>query len=110
MSYTYQWADANQQAILRLDENGNAKLIETTDADYAALAALPPATAAPVNSPAPTADSIRAFRDRLLAGCDWTQLPDAPVDSTAWATYRAALRAVPDQAGFPTNVSWPTAP
>ena len=45
-----------------------------------------------------------------LAETDWTQVIDAPVDQAAWATYRQALRDIPDQAGFPTEVNWPTAP
>lgn len=57
-----------------------------------------------------TAASVRGQRARLLFESDWTQLPDASVDSAAWATYRQALRDVPTQTGFPTEVSWPTAP
>lgn len=53
---------------------------------------------------------VRAQRDRLLAECDWTQLPDAKVDAAAWATYRDALRDVTDQAGFPWSVEYPTKP
>ena len=56
------------------------------------------------------ADAVRAERDRLLAACDWTQVQDAPVDAAAWATYRQALRDVPEQAGFPEAVEWPVAP
>lgn len=52
----------------------------------------------------------RAERDRLLNLTDWTQLADAPVDKTTWATYRQALRDVPQQEGFPDNVTWPTKP
>ena len=40
-------------------------------------------------------DIMRSIRDGLLAASDWTQLPDAPVDKTAWATYRQALRDFP---------------
>lgn len=55
----------------------------------------------------------RLKRDGLLAQCDWTQLPDSPLDSTikaSWATYRTALRDITGQTGFPTNITWPTAP
>lgn len=38
---------------------------------------------------------MRAIRDRLLVESDWTQLPDAPVDRDAWATYRQQLRDFP---------------
>ena len=41
------------------------------------------------------AERMRNYRDRLLKESDWTQLPDAPVDQEAWATYRQALRDFP---------------
>ncbi|MDD3311305.1 tail fiber assembly protein [Pseudodesulfovibrio sp.] len=59
------------------------------------------------------ADAARAGRDRLLAASDWTQLADSVLDETAqvlWQSYRQALRDVPQQAGFPTAVEWPTRP
>lgn len=56
------------------------------------------------------AAEVRADRNRRLLDCDWTQLPDAPVDRTAWATYRQELREVTNQPGFPWNVVWPTPP
>jgi hypothetical protein len=52
---------------------------------------------------------IRAERNRLLVASDWTQLPDAPVDAAAWATYRQALRDVTDQAN-PFAIVWPESP
>ena len=54
--------------------------------------------------------SIREQRNALLASCDWTQISDATVDKQAWATYRQALRDITAQAGFPTDVQWPTKP
>ena len=59
---------------------------------------------------APKSEDIRNQRNRLLAACDWTQLPDAQCDQTAWAAYRQALRDVTDQEGFPANVLWPVEP
>lgn len=56
------------------------------------------------------ATAIRSERDSLLSQTDWTQVADAPVDQTAWATYRQALRDVPAQAGFPWEVTWPSKP
>ena len=56
---------------------------------------------------------IRDDRNKRLADCDWSQLPDSPLDAdtkAAWATYRGELRAVPEQAGFPWDVTWPEAP
>lgn len=56
------------------------------------------------------AERMRTDRNKRLADCDWTQLPDAPVDSAAWAVYRQALRDVTAQPGFPWNVEWPSLP
>ena len=53
---------------------------------------------------------VRSRRNGLLSASDWTQVADAPVDAAAWAAYRAELRAVPEQAGFPNDVVWPTEP
>ena len=56
------------------------------------------------------AEAARNKRNQLLSGSDWTQVADAPVNATAWATYRQALRDVTTQEGFPHNVTWPTKP
>jgi len=56
------------------------------------------------------AAQVRAERDALLAATDYTQLADAPVDATAWATYREALRNLPTRSGFPWTMTWPTKP
>jgi hypothetical protein len=53
---------------------------------------------------------VREQRTRLLTESDWTQVADAPVDKTAWATYRQGLRDITAQAGFPWSVTWPTKP
>jgi len=52
----------------------------------------------------------RNIRNSLLSASDWTQVQDAPVDTSAWATYRQALRDIPQQEGFPLNVIWPVEP
>ena len=54
-------------------------------------------------------DVIRAERNRLLVASDWTQLPDAPVDAAAWATYRQALRDITAEAN-PFAIVWPESP
>ena len=57
------------------------------------------------------AEEARAQRDALLAASDWAVLPDAPVaDEQDWKDYRQALRDVPQQNGFPTDINWPTKP
>lgn len=53
--------------------------------------------------------AVRNQRDSLLTATDWTQLPDVPQSIKAqWVPYRKALRDVPQQAGFPFSVVWPT--
>jgi len=56
------------------------------------------------------AKSVRTTRDEKLKDSDWTQVADAPVDKTVWATYRQELRDVTKQSGFPWEVTWPTQP
>lgn len=60
--------------------------------------------------PAALAAEARNKRNALLTESDWTQVADAPVDQTAWATYRQALRDITVQAGFPNDVVWPSEP
>lgn len=70
---------------------------------------------APSNIPTEeqTADQAQAIRDQRLTklrDSDWTQVLDAPVDQTAWASYRQSLRDVTKQTGFPWTVEWPVSP
>jgi hypothetical protein len=55
-------------------------------------------------------EQARLKRDGLLKKSDWTQVSDAPVDQSAWANYRQALRDLPEQEGFPQEVVWPNPP
>lgn len=54
--------------------------------------------------------NVRDARNNLLSKSDWTQVDDAPVDKTSWATYRQELRDITQQSGFPYDVVWPTPP
>ena len=57
--------------------------------------------------------NVRDDRNKRLADCDLTQLADSPLDADtklAWALYRETLRMVPQQAGFPWEISWPPEP
>jgi hypothetical protein len=59
------------------------------------------------------AKRVRQDRNNRLGDCDWTQLPDSPLDADAklaWQLYRETLRMVPEQPGFPHNVEWPEEP
>jgi len=53
---------------------------------------------------------VRAQRNQLLAASDWTQLADAPVEASAWFSYRQELRDITQQDGFPWEVDWPVSP
>jgi hypothetical protein len=55
--------------------------------------------------------SIRANRNSKLLASDWTQLPDSTANKAAWATYRQALRDLPNTLTDPRDpVVWPQAP
>lgn len=54
---------------------------------------------------------VREQRIKLLQACDWTQISDYDLgaDRGAWATYRQALRDLPD-APNPFDITWPMPP
>ena len=55
--------------------------------------------------------ALRAKRNELLSESDFSQLSDAPVDSTAWAVYRQELRDLPSTVDSATGqFTWPTKP
>lgn len=54
--------------------------------------------------------AVREQRNLLLKESDWTQLPDSQCNKELWAAYRALLRDVPQQEGFPNDIVWPDAP
>jgi len=79
------------------------------------VAAYVPPTQAELDKAA--AQAVRAERDMKLSlevdeiagnALRWAALDDAA--QAAWAAYRQALLDVPQQAGFPHNVTWPTRP
>ena len=68
-----------------------------------------------VPPPPPTTEQLasaaRSKRNTLLTETDWTQAGDVPqVTKDLWAPYRQALREVPEQVGFPTDIVWPVKP
>lgn len=88
-------------------ETGNAAVFD----DSAVISDWPGyTTTEPVVPEDTKAQDARAERNARLEQSDWTQLNDAPVDQAAWAAYRSALRDITDQAGFPNEITWPTAP
>ena len=84
--------------------------VDTTDETGNVTSATQHETAYKATKDAEQAKSVRQTRDDKLADCDWTQVADAPVDKTVWATYRQALRDITAQEGFPWTITWPDAP
>jgi hypothetical protein len=55
-------------------------------------------------------EQIRLWRNAELAKTDWTQLIDSPIDKSAWATYRQALRDLPAVGGKADELDLPSKP
>lgn len=55
------------------------------------------------------ADEARAARNEMLKESDWMAVTDRTMAGLE-AAYRQGLRDVPQQAGFPAEITWPTKP
>jgi Phage tail assembly chaperone protein len=67
----------------------------------------------PAKDAAAAAAAVREERNRLLTETDWVVIKAFETNTNipgAWEVYRQALRDVPQQAGFPWDVVWPTQP
>jgi hypothetical protein len=85
----------------------NGVLTDMTADEIAARQAEEAAWAAGANDRA--AAEVREKRNSLIAETDYLALSDNTMTSDM-QTYRQALRDIPSQSGFPTNVTWPTKP
>ncbi len=85
----------------------NGVLTDMTADEIAARQAEEAAWAAGANDRA--AAEVREKRNSLIAETDYLALSDNTMTSEM-QTYRQALRDIPSQAGFPTNVTWPIKP
>lgn len=54
-------------------------------------------------------ENVRELRNKMLLACDWTQMPDSPVQDSLWHSYRQALRDITLQ-DDPFNITWPEPP
>lgn len=72
---------------------------EITQAELDAMVWMPPVSE----------EYMRDQRNTLLAETDWWANSDVTMTDEQRA-YRQALRDIPQQEGFPTNITWPTAP
>lgn len=55
-------------------------------------------------------EQIKLWRNAELVRTDWTQIPDSSADKAAWATYRQALRDLPQQGGLADEAIIPNEP
>lgn len=55
------------------------------------------------------AAQVRAERNERLAATDWRASQDVTM-SPSWRDHRQLLRDIPQQTGFPNNVTWPVKP
>jgi len=68
------------------------------------------------NSNAQKEITVSQYRNVLLYGCDWTQLPDSPLSDSKkkeWATYRQELRDITETYPDTTSIDdiiWPNKP
>ena len=84
-------------------------LISTDFVAYVAPTAAEIATALAVTERSKRDGLLRTVVDPIAGNAlRWAALTSE--QRTAWATYRTALLDVPAQAGFPSSITWPTAP
>jgi hypothetical protein len=106
-------------AGVKLDANGNwvdawavtNKFSEYTDEDGVTHTVAEQEAAYTAAVDAKAAASVRKERDRLLSECDWVAIRAREIGKPvpeAWYDYRGDLRQVPQQAGFPHTIDWPT--
>jgi hypothetical protein len=55
-------------------------------------------------------EQIKRWRNAALAASDWTMHTDAPTDKVKWASYRQALRDLPEKGGLADDAVFPIAP
>ena len=82
---------------------------DTTDDDGVTTTKAEHEAAYQADLDAKAAASVRTTRDAKLAETDWTALTDVTM-AAEMATYRQALRDITEQAGFPSEITWPTEP
>lgn len=86
--------------------SGNQSIIQSIVTNYTSLAAS--------HTLEKAWGSVRVKRNNLLLESDWTRLDDSPITvekKAEWATYRQALRDLPETYASDINaIVWPTKP
>ena len=99
--------DANGNWVWAWTENDMFQ--EYTDDDNVTHSVADQQAAYDASESAKLAESERSKRDGLLKETDHFGLSDVTM-SAEMTTYRQALRDIPQQAGFPSTITWPTKP
>ncbi|QDC38401.1 phage tail protein [Sphingobium fuliginis ATCC 27551] len=101
---------------LEISQARHAELMEEQGAGRI-IAAGPDGLPITLDPPAPSTDHLLAWmrrrRNRLLAECDHTQMPDVTLSEArreAWREYRQALRDLPETTTDLTAIEWPVPP
>lgn len=103
----YQPAPAYDPATQRMVVSSQPSLI---DGSWVLTKSIEDKTAEQITAYTASKESeVRTHRNTLLAETDWCALSDVTM-SADMTSYRQALRDVPEQAGFPHSVTWPTKP
>lgn len=119
--------DKNGEDVFAEQESTKPNPAPNTYAKYAEVAAWCNANNAMIEDkgdyyevvavPAPTTEELaaqaRSQRDALIAATDYLMATDYPLTDEKrreLTVYRQALRDVPEQSGFPTEIVWPTKP
>jgi hypothetical protein len=110
---TIKWDGINEEypftaSSIDCEAHGRAIFAAAVAGEYGLVAEYVPPSS-------PTTEELaviaRAERNLLLAATDWTQAADVPqATKDLWAPYRQALRDVPEQSGFPSDIQWPVKP
>ena len=95
-NWVYAWKE-QEMFTEYTDDNGDVQTVAAQKTAYATA------------NPAARAAAARAKRTALLMETDHYALADVTM-SDAMKTYRQALRDVPQQAGFPSSITWPDKP
>lgn len=92
-----------------VEEYGRELFAKATAGDFGIVAEYTPPSTTAIDLTALS----RHHRNIELSRSDWSMLPDAPLTTaqkTMWIDYRAALRDITQQPGFPDSIEWPTQP
>ena len=106
--------DADDNVINTFEGEANDVFIGQEWADGTVISSVEQLLDVTIESDEPSLyDLLRKDRDKALVASDWTQFNDIPLTDAKkqeWATYRQALRDLPQNTEDPANSVWPIQP